>query len=121
MDVSFYQQQIYGRPPCWELVSLVLLREQDLIVSKYRARSSSVRDIANAFRLELARGDHGFTRLDAPEDYAVMLMGKDAAIGIHHCGVCYQGKVLHALESGTLYQDMASLLDQYGLVEYWKR
>lgn len=121
MDVAFYQAQVYGRPPCWELVTAVYLRELSIVVSKYRAASSSLRDIANAFRLELHRGDHGFTQTEAPVDYAVVLMGKTQRRGFHHCGIYYQGKVLHALESGTLYQDMASLSDQYELVQFWKR
>lgn len=119
MDVAFYQQQIYGRPPCWELVADVLDRELDLCVSKYRARTSCIRDIANAFRLELYRGDHGFTQLETPQDFAVVLMGRSAKVGIHHCGIFYQGKVLHALDSGVYYQDISSLDDQYELTEWW--
>lgn len=121
MDIAFYQAQVYGRPPCWELVADVLLRELDLVVSKYRARTSSVKDIANAFRLELHRGNHGFTQIGAPVDFAVVLMGKTLQLGFHHCGVCYQGKVLHALETGTLYQDLPSLLDTYEIVQYWSK
>ena len=121
MDIAFYQEQVYGRPPCWELVSHVLLRECELIVSKYRAKTSSLRDIANAFRLELHRGDHGFTKLEAPQDFAVVLMGKTLKRGVHHCGIYWQGSVLHALETGTLYQDLASLQAEYPILEHWAR
>ena len=119
MDVAFYQQQVYRHPPCWELTTDVLLRELDIVVSKYRARSSRLPDIANAFRLELARGDHGFTQLQVPQDFAVTLMGKDDTVGVHHCGVFYQGRVLHALATGIYYQDLASLGDEFKLMEFW--
>jgi hypothetical protein len=48
-------------------------------------------------------------------------MGRTRKLGIHHCGIYYQGKVLHALPEGVLYQDLPSLADEYRLIEYWSR
>ena len=130
MNVSTYQAKVYPEPPCWSLVADVLIVERGLAVDEYKTISESIRQLsaslrvqaaAVAFRLELHKGEHGFAQISEPVDYAVVLMGKTIKMGIHHSGIYYQGKVLHALETGTLYQDMASLRDEYALVEFWSR
>lgn len=119
MDVSVYQAKVYPSPPCWALVSDVLTTEQGLEVKVYRTVTDSIRDIAAAFRLELHKGVHGLQRLDGPSDFAVVLMGKTEKLGFHHCGVWYQGKVLHAQDNGTYYEDPTTIGDEYELIEYW--
>lgn len=121
MDIAAYMAKVYPSPPCWALVSDVLTSECAIAVDEYRTISTSVRSAANAFRLALHKSPHGFSQVDNPSDFAVVLMGKSPALGIHHCGIFYQGKVLHALDAGTLYQDIASLQDEYALMEYWTR
>lgn len=121
MDVRFYQEQVLGSPPCWQLVTHVYMRERGLMLENYRSASRSIRDIAEAFRMELHRGEHRFQQLAAPVDLAVVLMGNRPKFGAHHCGIFWQGSVLHALDSGTLYQDMNTLRAQYPLMEFWSR
>lgn len=121
MNVADYLGRAYASPPCWSLVADVYRAELGQAVEMYSTVSESVRDIARALRLVLHKGDHGFSQIDAPVDMAVVLMGKTARTGFHHCGVYYQGKVLHALDSGALYQDMASLRDGYELMEFWAK
>ena len=121
MNVADYQAKVYPAPPCWNLVSDVLLTERAVVLDTCKTVTSTLRAAASAFRLELHKGAHGFQQVAEPEDFAVVLLGKTMKVGIHHCGVYYQGKVLHALEIGTLYQDMASLRDEYALVEFWSR
>jgi len=48
-------------------------------------------------------------------------MGKTVALGLHHCGVYYQGKVLHALSSGNRYEELWVIGDSYALIEFWAR
>lgn len=119
MNVASYQAKVYQSPPCWELVTDVLLNETGGTVDACRTVSQSLRSIASAFRLELHKGTHGLHQIAEPVDFAVVLMGRTIKLGIHHAGIYYQGKVLHALPDGTLYQDLASLHDEYQLVEYW--
>ncbi len=121
MDVSYYQSQVYGSPPCWELVADVYRRELDLSVLEFKTIDNSVRAIASAFRLALHKGAHGFMRITESQDLCVVLLGRTERTGVHHCGIYYQGRVLHALKAGTLYQDMASLTDNYRIVEFWAR
>ena len=85
---------------------------------------AGARAIAAAFRLALHKSAHGFepvTAPAAPADFDVVLLGKAPSLGLHHCGVYWQGGVLHALETGAVYQDLASLRDTYPLMEFWRK
>jgi len=121
MNVSTYQAKVYPAPPCWPLVSDVLMTERGLALDTCKTVTGSLRAAASAFRLELHKGAHGFQQVAEPEDFAVVLMGKTMKVGIHHCGIYYQGRVLHALETGTLYEELAGLREEYQLVEFWQR
>jgi hypothetical protein len=130
MDVTYYQEQVYQAPPCWSLVADVYSRELGLGVDEYKTISTSVRQlssalrlqaIASAFRLELHKGEHGFEQVEEPADFAVVLMGRTPKLGVHHCGIYYAGKVLHAMPDSTLYQDLESLRDEYRVIEFWSR
>lgn len=121
MDVNAYIEKVYPNPPCWQLVADVYSSEVGEGVEVYRTISSSVRDIARAFRLVLHKGAHGFSRIDEPADFAVVLMGKTQKLGLHHAGIFYGGKVLHALPDVTLHQDLASLQSEYPLMEFWAK
>jgi hypothetical protein len=121
LDIAAYQAKQYPQPPCWALVADVYTTELGETVNEYRTVSSSVRAIASAFRLALHKTQHGFHQVAEPADFAVVLMGKTPSLGLHHCGVFYGGKVLHANPEGTMYQDLASLQDEYQLMEFWSK
>lgn len=124
LDVADFQARVYGDPPCWQMVADVYTSVLGQEVEEYKTISTSVREIAAAFRLVLHKGAHGFARVEEPVDFAVVLMGKTQKLGLHHAGIFYGGKVLHALpasDGGTLYQDLASLQDAYPLMEFWSR
>lgn len=117
--ISKYLQRVYSNPPCWELVSDVYENELNLKVKDYKPESASPRVVASAFRLALHNAEHGFVLTNLPEDFCIVLMGRTSKLGLHHCGIYYKGKVLHALPAGNLYQDISSLKDTYKLVQYW--
>lgn len=121
LDVAAFQEKAYPSPPCWSLVADVYLNVLKLPVDSFKTVDKSVRDAARAFRLHLAKDDHGFERLAEPREYAVVLMGRTPRLGIHHCGIYYGGKILHAREEGTLYQELFELTGQYQLMEFWGR
>lgn len=121
MDVNFYLSRQYGSPPCWELVTDVWTRELAEPVTAYRTINSSIRSIAAAFRLALHKSPEGLKQISDPEDLCIVLLGRTDKLGLHHCGIYWRGGVLHALESGHLYQDMATIRDSYALIEYWAR
>lgn len=117
--IDKYRNKVYSNPPCWELVSDIYVNELCFKVKPYKSDSSSLRDVASAFRLALHNQEHGFIKTNIPEDFCVVLMGSKRNLGLHHCGIYYQGKVLHALPSGNVYQDLYSLMDTYKLMEFW--
>jgi hypothetical protein len=121
MDVAYYMAQVYESPPCWQLVADVHARELDQPVDEYKTVSTSIRDVAAAFRLALHKSPNGFQRITEPQDYAIVLMGKTPKLGLHHCGIYYDGKVLHALDSGTVFQELPSLRAEYPLMEFWSK
>lgn len=121
MTIAKYMQRVYPSPPCWELVADVLTTERGLEIDAYKTITSNVRSIASAFSLHLHKSPHGFAQIAEPVNFAVVLMGKTEKLGLHHAGIFFDGKVLHAKDSGTLYQDMASLRDEYPLMEFWAR
>lgn len=121
MNVADYQAKQYPSPPCWALVTDVYILELGQQVDAFSTISDSVRQAAQAFRLQLHKDAQGFHRINEPQDLCLVLMGKTKKLGFHHCGIYYAGKVLHALDEGVLYQDLPSLRDTYPLVEFWSR
>ncbi len=78
-----------------------------------------MRSLAAAFRIAIQKNPDGFAQLDGPEEMCLVLLAATPSVGIHHCGVYVDGKVLHALETGVVCQDMASLGDAYQVMEFW--
>ncbi len=117
MDINTYLARQYDLPPCWSLVSDVYTSELGCSISKYTS-STSFKDIANAFRLALHNRDHGFIEVGTPSDYCIVLLGKKLNSPPHHVGVFYKNKILHALATGNLYQDISSISDQFKLIRY---
>lgn len=119
MNIGHYQAKRYGAQPCWELVADVYANERRAIAVDYLPAHRSVRQMADAFRVALHACQHGFTRTDNPGDFAVVLMGRNAHVGIHHCGIYYAGRVLHAEPGATLYEELSALRCRYPLMEFW--
>ena len=117
MNVSDYLCKTYNQPPCWLLVVDVYVNELGLNVKNYHAETDSGLAIARKFRLELSKNEHGFVKIDQPENFAVILMSKPGS----HCGIYYDGKVLHASIGGVVYQDLLTLKDHFKIMEFWKR
>jgi len=118
MNVNDYLGRQYPAPPCWALIADVYTNELATTVTDYKTVNASIRAIASAFRLALHKSAHGFAQ---PVDYCVVLLGKTARTGLHHCGIYYQGRVLHMLESGGQYQEITVIEDAYELIEFWAK
>lgn len=121
MIVNDYLSKQYPFPPCWCLVADVYATELADTVTDYKTVNSSIRSIASEFRLALHKSAHGFAKIEQPVDYCVVLLGKTPRMGLHHCGIYYQGRVLHMLESGGQYQEMSVIADDYKLIEFWAK
>jgi hypothetical protein len=121
MNINAYLEAQYASPPCWQLVAAVYANERGQSVTDYKTINSSVRAIASAMRIALHKSPNGFVQIEAPVDYCVVLMGKSTITGLHHCGVYYDGKVLHGLDSGNRYEEISVIGDAYQLIEFWAR
>ena len=121
MNVNAYLAKQYESPPCWQLVADVYTSELAQPVTDYKTINASIRAIASAFRIALHKSPEGFAQIAEPVDYCIVLMGKTAAMGLHHCGVYYQGKVLHGLTAGNRYEELSVIGDAYALIEFWAR
>lgn len=121
MNVNDYLGRLYPAPPCWALVADVYASELEETVLGYKTINASIRAIAGAFRIALHKSPHGFAQIAEPVDFCVVLMGKTQRTGLHHCGIYYQGKVLHGLDSGNQYQELTVIQDEYRIIEFWSK
>jgi hypothetical protein len=122
LDVNTYLGRVYeGDAPCWQLVADVYRDLLGTDPAEVDTVSETIRRLARVFRLELHKRQHGMHQLDEPRDFAVVLMWPSDSKKRPHCGVWWQGKILHAAEAGNFYQDLASLQDTYQAMEWWGR
>jgi hypothetical protein len=121
VNVNDYLAKQYPEPPCWALVADVYANEVGQEVTAFRTINNSLRAIASAFRIAMHKSPHGFEQVAETSDFTIVLLGRSPNLGLHHCGVFYDGKVLHALSDGNLYQDLASLGDTYPVMQFWGR
>ncbi|MBP8285393.1 MAG: hypothetical protein KAX57_00985 [Rhodoferax sp.] len=119
MDISTYQARQYSAQPCWDLVADLYACERKALHVGYEPKERTVRAMADAFRLAVHHNANGFKCVADPADYCIVLLGKNTRIGIHHCGVYYQGSVLHALPGITLFEPISVIRDQWALIEFW--
>ncbi|WP_041742281.1 hypothetical protein [Collimonas fungivorans] len=121
MDINSYLAKQYSAQPCWELVADVYDRELQAIAVGYKTVNRSIREMAGAFRIAIHKTAHGFEKIDIPVDLCIVLLGKTEVMGIHHCGIYFQGKVLHAMPESTLYEELSVIKDRYSVVEFWAK
>lgn len=121
MNVADYMAKQYGPQPCWELVADVVTTGGGAVPVDYRTVNRSIRDMASAFRLAIHKSAHGYAQVADPVDLCIVLLGKSERMGVHHCGIYYAGRVLHAMPNFTLYEDMSVIRDAFELVEFWSR
>lgn len=121
IDVNAYLAKRYSAQPCWELVADIYQSAMGAIPVDYRTVNRSIRQMADAFRVALYKSPHGFEQVEEPRDFTVVLMGKNQHIGIHHCGIWYQGKVLHAQTDLTLYEELSAVRERYAVIEFWDK
>lgn len=121
MNVNTYLEKVYGPQPCWELVADVCANELGAVAVDYKTVNRSIREMADAFRIALHKDPHGFAQVAAPKDLCIVLLGKTELVGIHHCGIYFAGKVLHAMPGATLNEEIATMRDRFAVVEFWAK
>lgn len=119
MDPNKYLSRDYASPPCWLLVADVVREELAATVNRFKTVNSSVQALSSTFNQRFQKDKFGFMQLDGPADLCVVFLGRNRRTKVHHAGIYYQGSILHALDDGVYFQDMASMRDQYGVMEFW--
>ena len=121
IDINAYLSKQYESPPCWLMVADVYANEFGQTVEAFKTVNSSVRSIASAFRIAIHKNPNGFQQVAAPIEGCIVLLGRNHSLGIHHCGVYVDGKVLHMIASGGYHEELTVITDQYALVEFWAK
>jgi hypothetical protein len=121
IDINDFLSRTYGPQPCFELVADVIQSEGGELPVGYRTINRSVRQMASEFRLALHKTPHGYVEVTEPAEFAIVLLGKTEKLGVHHCGIYLDGKVLHALPGITLHQELASIHDVFAIVQFWAK
>jgi hypothetical protein len=103
------------------MVADVLSSETGIMPLTFRTVNRSIRQMASEFRIALNKGSHGFAQIAAPVDMAIVLLGKTERVGIHHCGIYFDGRVLHAMPGATMYEEMSVIRDTFAVVEFWHK
>lgn len=106
MDVSAYQRRHYPLPPCWHLAADVLHRERGMPHAS-----------GELLRLTL-HGGNDWRQVPAGQDFAVVLMARRPGPP-EHCGIWYQGRVLHADGRLVMWEAPHAIADRYCHLEYW--
>lgn len=108
---------------CWTLYKLIKKQEQGINVVLFKAPSANVKKINDVFSSALSDGCHGHFRVDKPEDFDLVLMTKETKRQkIYHCGIWYNGMVMHARgsgQNGQVWYQESSELSEYSL-EFWR-
>lgn len=121
LDVAAWQERVYEPPRCWKLVTDVYLELVGQMPTEVETVSESIRRAARAFRLDLYKHNPGMHQIEEPQDLAVVLMWHTPAKKRAHCGIYWQGGVLHATETVTLFQGLADVSAVYPVMEFWAR
>ena len=121
IDINTYLAKQYGPQPCWELVADVYDHELSAVPVDYKVVNRTVREMSGAFRLALHSCSHGFVMVPEPTDLCIVLLGKHAHLGVHHCGVYHDGSVLHAMPGTTLFEPLSVIRDTFAIVQFWAR
>jgi len=121
IDINNYLAKTYGPQPCWELVADVYNTELSALPIDYKTVNRSVREMASAFRLAIHKSNHGFVQVIEPIDLCIVLLAKHARVGIHHCGIYYDGSVLHAMPGITMFEPLSVVNDTFEVVQFWAK
>ncbi|MEC5213326.1 hypothetical protein RCH06_001872 [Polaromonas sp. CG_9.5] len=121
MIVNDYLAKDYGLQGCWSLVADVVATETGATPLTFRTINRSVRQMASEFRIALSKGQHGYVESAEPVNLCIVLLGKTERVGIHHCGIYFEGKVLHALTGITLYEELSVIRDAFEVVQFWAK
>lgn len=122
IGLPYSLRDISGCVNCWGLVALIYNNELDKSIPIFK--SKKLAGISAAFSAAFATGEHGFCNVDSGIDFDVVVFVSDGGRAREfHCGIMYNGKVLHATNKmgQVVYQTLQQASEGYNRVEFWRR
>lgn len=103
---------------CWSLVALVYHDFFGTDIPTYGAKNHN--DVSSAFTAAFTQDNHGFTKVDEPQDFDVIVMKNKQTT---HCGVWFKGRVLHAHNGAkqVMFQQYKAATRNFQDIEFWRR
>ncbi len=103
---------------CWALVALVYHDLRGLTIPDYESKNHQ--QVTAAFTAAFAEGLHGFKQVDEPIDFDVVIM---KANRLTHCGVWYQGRLLHANNGAkqVTFERLKDVARPFKSIEFWRK
>lgn len=103
---------------CWSLVALVYEKLFGEQLTDYSA--GNIQSVSAAFTAAFAEGEHGFTKVEEVADFDVVVLWADRTT---HCGIYYQGRLLHAHSDAkqVIFEKFKDATMFYNRVEFWRK
>lgn len=121
IGIPYSLRPMAGCVNCWSLVALIYSQEMSKDIPEFKSKGIS--GIASAFTAAFATGEHGFKKVASVKNFDVMVfINKSEFRSEYHCGIHYNGKVLHAVKAlgGVVYQDVSVAMQTFDKVEFWR-
>ena len=103
---------------CWALVALVY---DEIFGDKLKDYSAkNFREVSTAFTSAFFEGDHGFNKVDSPEDFDVVVLWSKRTV---HCGIYYEGNLLHANNDAkqVIFEKLKNASRSFERIEFWRK
>jgi len=106
---------------CWGLVANIRCELFDDELPDYQSKSLSRSDLCAAFTAAFLKDDHGFKKVDKPENYCVVIFKRNNKAS--HCGLWLDGKVLHSSSrtKQACYELFSVARLGFHEVEFWQK
>ncbi len=109
---------------CWGLVAKVYHDKLSDDLPDFPSPSKSLQDIAATFTAAFANNEHGFTMVEKPINYDVVVFKRKMGRSFYfHCGIWLDGKILHSASrsGGVVYEAFSSVAHGFRDIEFWRR
>ncbi len=105
---------------CWGLVAMVYRDIFSDDLKLFHSENDSFRAISTAFTKAFTENKHGFKKVDDKADFDVVIMRSNR---LTHCGIYYQGKILHSSRGAkqVIFQRFQDATRTFKDIEFWRK
>ena len=109
---------------CWGLITTVYRDLFSDTIKDFPSGTDTPQELAAVFALAFAKNEHGFTITEKPKDFDLVVFSRSSTAGtLYHCGIMYEGKVLHSNKNtgGVVYQSLKDAKRGFREQLFWQR